>query len=123
MTVNGAMHDPRWQPASVTALPYSADERLDGLVVGDVGGDDGEGVPVRPVLRFVLGCWDVLVWLFLVALPGLWQCVSFAGFALHFPYVLIGLVILGGVWYALRALADGHLLWFSTVLFLLGTWM
>lgn len=48
---------------------------------------------------------------------------EFCGFALHFPYVLVGLVILGGVYYAILALADGHLLWFSTVLFLLGTWM
>ena len=38
-------------------------------------------------------------------------------------FVLIGLVILGGVYYAIRAWADGHLLWFSAVLFLLGTWM
>lgn len=122
MTVHDAMHDTRWLPESSTALPYSADERLDGQLIGDVA-DDEEATPIRPVLRFVLGCWDVLVWVFLVAIPGVWQCVSFAGFALHFPYVLIGLVILGGVWYALRALADGHLLWFSTVLFLLGTWM
>jgi hypothetical protein len=84
---------------------------------------DQPPIPVRAVLRFVLGLWDGLVWLLLVALPGVWQCISFAGFALHFPYVLIGLVILGGVYYAIRAWADGHLLWFSAVLFLLGTWM
>lgn len=80
-------------------------------------------ISLRAVLRFVLVCWDALVWLLLVALPGLLQCVNLTGFALHFPYVLIGLVILGGVYYAILALADGHLLWFSTVLFLLGTWM
>lgn len=80
-------------------------------------------IPVRALLRFALVCWDALVWLLLVALPGLLKCVNVAGFALHFPYVLVGLVILGGVYYAILALADGHLLWFSTVLFLLGTWM
>lgn len=84
---------------------------------------DGRAAPVRAVLRFVLVAWDGLVWLVLVAFPGIWQSVNFAAFALHFPYVLIGLVILGGVYYAIRALADGHLLWFSAVLFLLGTWM
>jgi hypothetical protein len=55
-------------------------------------------IPVRAVLRFVLACWDALVWLLLVAFPGVWQSMSVAGFALHFPYVLIGLVILGGVY-------------------------
>lgn len=81
------------------------------------------GIPFPALLRFVLGLWSVAVWLLLIALPGLLQSRSFNGFALHFPYVLIGLVILGGIGYALRALADGHLLWFSSVLFLLGTWM
>lgn len=80
-------------------------------------------IPLRAVLRFVLACWDASVWLLLVAMPGIWQSLNLAGFTLHFPYVLIGLVILAGVYYAILALADWHLLWFSTVLFLLGTWM
>ena len=88
-----------------------------------VGEDDQSPITLRAVLRFVLGLWDGLVWLLLVALPGIWQSLNLAGFALHFPYVLIDLVILGGVYYAILALADGHLLWFSAVLFLLGTWM
>ena len=94
------------------------------MVNGAVMDQGGQSpIPVRAVLRFVLGLWDGLVWLLLVALPGVWQSLNLAGFALHFPYVLIGLVILGGVYYAIRAWADGHLLWFSAVLFLLGTWM
>jgi hypothetical protein len=94
-------------------------------VVGELAvGEEGKPpIPLRAVMRFVLGCWDGLVWLLLVALPGVWHSLNLAGFVLHFPYVLIGLVILGGVYYAIRALADGHLLWFSAVLFLLGTWM
>ena len=84
---------------------------------------DDRQIPLRAVLRFVLVIWAVLVWCLLVALPGIDQSGSFSSFALHFPYVLIGAVLLGGIWYACRALADGHLLWFSSVLFLLGGWM
>lgn len=103
------------------ALPAPAG--VTGMTDGQEPPADDKPIPVPAIFRFVLGCWDGLVWLLLVAMPGVWQSTGMAGFALHFPYVLIGLVILGGAYYALRALADGHLVWFSIVLFLLGTWM
>jgi hypothetical protein len=46
-----------------------------------------------------------------------------ASATLHLPYVLIGLVLVGGVLAAQNLRADGHLLWFLGVLLMLAGWM
>lgn len=74
------------------------------------------------VLHWLLLLWSSANWCVLIAWPALQHGNSLPDFALHFPYVLIGLVILGGQWFAYRAAAIGHSYWFAGVLFTLATW-
>lgn len=75
------------------------------------------------VSRALLTIWAVAVWVLLILLPGLEQMLDMSSAALHAPYILIGLVLVGAVMAAYNLNADGHLLWFLGVLLLLAGWM
>ncbi len=75
------------------------------------------------VSRALLTLWAVAVWVLLVCLPGLEQIQDVPSAALHAPYILIGLVLVGAVLAAYNLNADGHLLWFLGVLLLLAGWI
>lgn len=90
-------------------------------------------LPIRPakpdwgevwkVTRAILVVWAAAVWILLVLLPGIGQIDSMEAATLHLPYVLMGLVLVGGVLAAYSLRADRHLLWFLGVLLMLAGWI
>lgn len=76
-----------------------------------------------PVMRSILTVWAMGVWALLILLPGLEQVEDLSSAALHVPYILIGLALVIAVVASYHRKADGHLLWFLTVLLLLAGWM
>jgi hypothetical protein len=85
--------------------------------------DKPEWAQVWKVTRALLAVWAVAVWALLILLPGVEEVSDLASATLHLPYVLIGLVLVGGVLAAQNLRADGHLLWFLGVLLMLAGWM
>jgi len=78
---------------------------------------------VWSVTRGLLAVWAAAVWVLLILLPGMGQIADIASAALHLPYVLIGLALVGAIFAAYSLRADRHLLWFLGVLLLLAGWM
>jgi hypothetical protein len=85
--------------------------------------DKPEWAQVWKVTRALLAVWAVAVWALLILLPGVEGVSDLASATLHLPYVMIGLVLVGGVLAAQNLRADGHLLWFLGVLLMLAGWM
>lgn len=85
--------------------------------------DKPEWKEVWKVTRALLVVWAVAVWALLILLPGIDQISNMESATLHLPYVLMGLVFVGGVVAAHSLRADRHLLWFLGVLLMLAGWM
>ena len=78
---------------------------------------------VWQITRALLVVWAVAVWGLLILLPGMYQITDLASAALHMPYMLIGLVLVGAVSAAYKLHATKPLFWFLSVLCLLAGWV
>lgn len=78
---------------------------------------------VWQITRALLVVWAVAIWGLLILLPGMYQITDLASAALHMPYMLIGLVLVGAVSAAYKLHATKPLFWFLSVLCLLAGWV
>ena len=75
------------------------------------------------ITRALLVVWAVAIWGLLILLPGIYQITDLDSAALHMPYMLIGLVLVGAVSAAYKLHATKALFWFLSVLCLLAGWI
>ncbi|MEN9432809.1 MAG: hypothetical protein RLZZ422_398 [Pseudomonadota bacterium] len=75
------------------------------------------------IIRSAIAVAAVLVWILFIVLPGMEAITNLDQMALHFPQVVTGLGLLGGIMAAYSLRADGHFIWFTTTLLLLAGWM
>lgn len=69
-----------------------------------------------------IALYAVLVWLLLVVVDALRQIHDLNSFALHMPVVLVGTGYLGAIHIAWRRNNTAMLIWFLSILWMLGMW-
>ena len=78
---------------------------------------------VWQITRALLMVWTIAIWGLLILLPRIYQITDLTSAALHMPYMLIGLVLVGAVSAAYKLHATKPLFWFLSVLCLLAGWV
>lgn len=98
------------QPSDIVLRPRTASVR-----------DQESGV--WAITRSLIAAASILIWILLIVLPGMEEINNLDQMALHFPQIVTGLGLLGGIMAAYSLRADGHLIWFTATLLLLAGWM
>ena len=96
---------------------------LPSLAANSASPEPVDWLEVWHITRALLVVWAVAIWGLLILLPGAYQITDLDSAALHIPYMLIGLVLVGAVFAAYQLHSTKALFWFLSVLCLLAGWI